>query len=375
MDAGRLTDPLRRHLGSTVARFVSPTHRCPMAGQAMSRELLLSDFDFELPKELIAQRPLAERGASRLLRLAGERIQDLHFDDLASLLEPGELLLLNDTRVLKARLYGNKKSGGRVEVLVERLLDGRRALALLRTSHGARAGLQIDFQQARAQVSGRHGDMVELVFDTDVATLMERQGQVPLPPYIEHVPDTEDEARYQTVYARHPGAVAAPTAGLHLSEALIERLRLRGIVVAFVTLHVGAGTFQPVRSERVAEHVMHTERFEVPPATAQAVNAALAAGRRVVAVGTTALRAIESASRDGRVAATRGETRLFIVPGYRFQVVDRLITNFHLPRSTLLMLVSAFAGVEAVRHAYRHAVAQGYRFFSYGDAMLAERAK
>jgi S-adenosylmethionine:tRNA ribosyltransferase-isomerase len=345
-----------------------------MAGQAMQRDLTLSDFDYELPEALIAQRPLADRAGSRLLHLEGSHLTDLNFADLPGLLLAGDLVLLNDTRVIKARLFGCKPSGGRVEALIERLLGPRKALALLRTSHSPRSGQTIDFAGAQARVTGRSEDLFELQFDCDVLPLLARVGQVPLPPYIEHSPDAQDKARYQTVYARCEGAVAAPTAGLHLTEALLERLRARGVATAFVTLHVGAGTFAPVRTERVSDHVMHAERYQVGEATAQAVNATRAAGGRVLAVGTTALRAIESAAREGIVYAADGETRLFIVPGHRFQVVDRLITNFHLPRSTLLMLVSAFSGLEAVRGAYRHAIEHRYRFYSYGDAMLAERA-
>jgi S-adenosylmethionine:tRNA ribosyltransferase-isomerase len=336
-------------------------------------DLKLADFDFDLPAGLIAQRPLADRAASRLLHLAGRELADLHFSDLPGLLQAGDLLLLNDTRVIKARLLGAKPSGGRVEALIERVLTPRTALALLRTSHPPRLGQKIDFTGAQAVVIARTEDLFELQFDCDVAPLLQRIGQVPLPPYIEHAADALDEARYQTVYARQDGAVAAPTAGLHLTQALLERLRKRGVVTAFITLHVGAGTFAPVRSERVADHVMHAERYQVSAATAQAVNAQRAAGGRIVAVGTTALRAIESAAREGVVYAADAETRLFIVPGHRFQVVDRLITNFHLPRSTLLMLVCAFAGLEPVKLAYRHAIERGYRFYSYGDAMLAER--
>jgi S-adenosylmethionine:tRNA ribosyltransferase-isomerase len=338
-------------------------------------DLKLADFDFELPAHLIAQRPLPDRAASRLLHLAGGALADRRFSHLPDLLAAGDLVLLNDTRVIKARLLGFKPSGGRVEVLIERVLAPRTALALLRTSHSPRSGQRIDFGSAQALVGGRSEDLFELQFDTEVLPLLERVGQVPLPPYIGHAPDALDEARYQTVYARCAGAVAAPTAGLHLTQALLERLRARGVATAFVTLHVGAGTFAPVRTERVADHVMHAERFQVSEATARAVNATRAAAGRVVAVGTTALRAIESAARDGLVTATDAETRLFIVPGYRFQVVDRLITNFHLPRSTLLMLVCAFAGLDPVKHAYRHAIGQGYRFYSYGDAMLAERQR
>ena len=346
----------------------------PMAGQAMQRDLNLAAFDFELPPALIAQRPLHDRSASRLLHLAEGNTADLQFAQLPELIEAGDLVLLNDTRVIKARLFGTKPSGGRVEALIERVLEPRRALALLRTSHAPRSGQRIDFGAAQAQVAGRCGDLFELVFDTEVLELLERSGQVPLPPYIEHEPDALDQTRYQTVYARHPGAVAAPTAGLHLTQALLQQLSDRKVSLAFITLHVGAGTFAPVRTERVADHVMHAERYQVPHATAHAVNAARAAGRRVLAVGTTALRAIESAARDGVAYPADGETRLFICPGYRFQVVDRLITNFHLPRSTLLMLVCAFAGLEPVLRAYRHAIDRGYRFYSYGDAMLAERA-
>ena len=345
-----------------------------MAGQAMPSDLKLSDFDYSLPQALIAQRPLADRAASRLLHLAGDRIADLHFADLPGLLEAGDLVVLNDTRVIKARLFGFKPSGGRVEALIERILDPRSALALLRSSHPPRGGQLIDFDGAQARVVGRAGDLFELQFDTEVAPLLERIGQVPLPPYIGHAPDAQDEARYQTVYARHGGAVAAPTAGLHLTRQLLERLHARGVAVAFVTLHVGAGTFAPVRAERVADHVMHAERYQVTEAAAHAVNSTRAARGRVLAVGTTALRALESAARDGIVYAADAETRLFIHPGHRFQVVDRLVTNFHLPRSTLLMLVCAFAGVEPVRCAYRHAIDLAYRFYSYGDAMLLERA-
>ncbi len=340
----------------------------------MSSDPKLSDFDYELPEALIAQRPLADRGASRLLHLAGDRIEDRQFADLPGLLEPGDLVVLNDTRVIKARLFGVKPSGGRVEALIERILDPHTALALLRSSHPLRSGQPVDFAGAHAYMVGRSGDLFELRFDTEVAPLLERIGQVPLPPYIEHAPDAQDEARYQTVYARCAGAVAAPTAGLHLTQQLLQRLGARGIGVAFVTLHVGAGTFAPVRTERLADHAMHAERYQVAQEAARAINATRAAGRRVLAVGTTALRAVESAARDGIVYAAEGETRLFIVPGHRFQVVDRLVTNFHLPRSTLLMLVTAFAGAEPVRRCYRHAIERGYRFYSYGDAMLAERA-
>ena len=350
-----------------------------MAGQAVddSAGLTLADFDFDLPAELIAQQPLDDRAASRLLHVQPRQLADLRFADLPDLMQPGEVMVFNDTRVIRARLFGRKPSGGRVEALIERVVDGRRALALLRTSHRPRAGTQIlfgaDDDPVVATVVGRHDDFFELDFSRDVQATLDRLGHVPLPPYITHADSAQDAERYQTVYAQRAGAVAAPTAGLHFTAGLMAALRDRGVRCAFVTLHVGAGTFQPVRSERIAEHRMHGERYEIPAATAQAVNAARAAGRPVTAVGTTSLRALESAVREGRIGAGGGETRLFITPGYRFRAVDRLITNFHLPRSTLLMLVSAFAGIERIRSAYAHAIAQRYRFFSYGDAMLLER--
>jgi S-adenosylmethionine:tRNA ribosyltransferase-isomerase len=350
-----------------------------MAGQAVdSGGLALADFDFDLPPELIAQHPLADRAASRLLHVQPRQLADLRFAELPRLIAPGEVLVFNDTRVIRARLFGRKPSGGRIEALVERLLDERRALALLRTSHSPKAGTRILFgdgdEPVIATVVARHEELFELAFSREVTATLEHFGHVPLPPYIRHADDAHDAERYQTVYAKRAGAVAAPTAGLHFTAELLEALRGRGAHCVFVTLHVGAGTFQPVRSERIAGHRMHAERYEIPPATAAAVNAARAAGRPVTAVGTTSLRALESAARDGGLAAGSGETRLFITPGYAFRAVDRLLTNFHLPRSTLLMLVSAFAGIERIRGAYAHAVAQRYRFFSYGDAMLLERS-
>jgi S-adenosylmethionine:tRNA ribosyltransferase-isomerase len=349
-----------------------------MAGQAVDRDgLTLADFDFELPSELIAQHPLPDRSASRLLHVLPDRRVDLCFADLPGQVAPGEVLVFNDTRVIKARLFGRKPSGGRVEVLVERLLDGRRALALLRTSHSPRTGAQVLIgagdDVVTATVAGRHDDFFELAFSHDVAETLDRLGHVPLPPYITHGDDAGDEARYQTVYARHPGAVAAPTAGLHFTPQLMAALRRQGAQCVFVTLHVGAGTFQPVRVEHIAGHRMHAERFEIAPAAAAVINQAKAAGRRITAVGTTSLRALEAAARHHQVIAGSDETRLFITPGHEFQIVDRLITNFHLPKSTLLMLVGAFAGLERIRRAYAHAIAQRYRFFSYGDAMLLER--
>ena len=338
----------------------------------------LSDFDYPLPPELIAQHPAPERTASRLLHLDGKSgaIEDLRFPDIARLIQAGDVLVLNDTRVVKARLHGRKDSGGEIEVLIERMLDAHRALAQARSSKPLKAGRRIAFGPGvEAEVLGRHDEFFELRFDDEVMRVMERHGEVPLPPYITHEARADDEARYQTVYAEVPGAVAAPTAGLHFDAALLQALRAKGVAIARLTLHVGAGTFQPVRVDDVSRHVMHSEWYSVPEATVEAIASARAAGGRVIAVGTTALRALESAAAGGELRAGSAETRLFIVPGYEFKVVDRLVTNFHLPKSTLLMLVSAFAGPENIRRAYAHAVAQRYRFFSYGDAMLLERAQ
>ena len=349
-----------------------------MAGQAVQQPLTLADFDFDLPAELIAQRPLAERAASRLLHVRSDALADLRFTGLPQLVEPGEVLVFNDTKVIKARLYGRKPSGGKVEALIERQLGPTRASVLLRASHTPKDGNVLHFGEganaAAATVVGRHDDVFELEFDRDVADVLDRWGRVPLPPYITHSDTAEDLARYQTVFAARPGAVAAPTAGLHFTAELLEALQARGALCVNVTLHVGAGTFQPVRTERIAEHRMHAERYEIDAAAAAAINTAKREGRRVTAVGTTSLRALESAAHDASVAAGPGETRLFITPGYEFRIVERLLTNFHLPRSTLLMLVSAFAGVERIRRAYAHAIARRYRFYSYGDAMLIEKA-
>jgi S-adenosylmethionine:tRNA ribosyltransferase-isomerase len=336
----------------------------------------LSDFDYALPAELIAQHPPPTRTASRLLHLDGPSgaMRDLAFRDIVGLVGAQDVLVVNDTRVIKARLHGHKDSGGEVEVLVERLLDTYRALAQVRASKTPRAGRSLVFaRDVRAEVLGREGEFFELGFAAPVLEVLAAHGEVPLPPYIAHAAAHEDEARYQTVYARAPGAVAAPTAGLHFDEALLAALRSKGAAIASITLHVGAGTFQPVRVEEISAHVMHSEWYDVPRASVEAIAAARAAGGRVIAVGTTALRALESAAAAGELRAGAAETRLFITPGYRFRVVDRLLTNFHLPKSTLLMLVSAFAGVDNIRRAYAHAVERRYRFFSYGDAMLLER--
>jgi len=331
----------------------------------------LSDFDFDLPQELIAQLPLPERSASRLLHVDGDALHDRAFADIVDLLAPGDVLVFNDTRVLKARFFGMKETGGKVEVLIERVLDNRTVHAQVRASKSPQAGSAIRLADAFDVVVGaRAGEFYVLTFPSDVFDLIEAHGRLPLPPYIEHAADEFDERRYQTVYAKQPGAVAAPTAGLHFDQPLLDKLREKGVRMAFVTLHVGAGTFQPVRTENLAEHKMHSEWYTIPQETVDAVRAAKAAGRHVVAVGTTSMRALESASQSGPLQAGSADTALFITPGYVFKTVDRLITNFHLPKSTLLMLVSAFAGYERVRAAYAHAIERRYRFFSYGDAML-----
>ena len=338
----------------------------------------IEDFDYPLPPELIAQHPAADRAASRLLHLDGASgaLEDRGFRDIVELVDAKDVLVFNDTKVIKARLHGRKDTGGEVEILVERILDPSRALAHVRASKPLRAGRQIRLARGGiVEILGRQGELFELLFlDGPVLDVLEAWGEVPLPPYIEHVPEAEDEKRYQTVYARAPGAVAAPTAGLHFDAAILDALRVKGVSLASLTLHVGAGTFQPVRVEEVSRHVMHSEWYSVPQETVDAIAAAKKRGGRVMGVGTTTLRALESAAAAGELTAGTAETRLFIVPGYRFRVVERLLTNFHLPRSTLLMLVSAFAGTENIRRAYAHAVKERYRFFSYGDAMLIERA-
>jgi S-adenosylmethionine:tRNA ribosyltransferase-isomerase len=337
----------------------------------------LSDFDFELPSELVAQYPLPNRGDSRLLCLDGPsgELEDRRFRDLPGFLRPGDLLVFNDTRVVRARLHGRKETGGRVEVLVERLEDARTALAHVRASKALRAGMRLVLGDGiQVRVLGREGELYQLVSDGDgFPAIMERHGHMPLPPYIERGDEVVDEERYQTVYARKDGAVAAPTAGLHFEQAMLDKLGAQGVVQTHVTLHVGAGTFQPVRVKTLDDHVMHSEYLEVSQEVCDLVRSTRAHGGRVVAVGTTSVRSLESAAADGDLSPYTGDTRLFIRPGYRFRVVDLLITNFHLPQSTLLMLVSAFAGYRQVMQAYRHAVEHGYRFFSYGDAMLLTR--
>jgi len=345
---------------------------------AMPRTHTASDFDFALPPELIAQQPAAERSGSRLLDGRSAVPVDRSFRELPALLAPGDLLVFNDTRVIKARLFGAKGSGGGVEALVERVLPKHEVLMHLRASKSPKPGSRVRFAEAfDAEVLGRggpDGSLFHLRFPADPLLLLERHGHVPLPPYITHDDTAEDESRYQTVFAARPGAVAAPTAALHFYAGVLDALAQRGVKLAQVTLHVGAGTFQPVRAENLAEHRMHSEWFEVSEATVQAVARTRAAGGRVVAVGTTTLRALESAALGGTLQAGSRDTDIFITPGFAFRVVDDLVTNFHLPRSTLMMLVSALAGFEHVQALYAHAIRQRYRFFSYGDAMLLSRA-
>ena len=348
--------------------------------------LRTADFAYDLPPELIAQAPLSERSAGRMLALdrSTGAFADRRVRDLPAFLAPGDLLVLNDTRVVAARVFGTKPSGGRVEILLERPLGEREALAQMRASKPIRDGLEITTPGGTVQVLAREGDLWRLRLPLPVLDFFERWGHMPLPPYIQRPASELDQQRYQTIFAREPGAVAAPTASLHFDEPLLAELRSREVSLAFVTLHVGAGTFQPVRGDDVESHVMHAERASVGAATCEAVMRARAAGRRVIAAGTTVVRALESAALSAdaqgelsgapeappRLLPWAGETRLFIKPGFRFRVVDALLTNFHLPESTLLMLVCAFAGREPVLRAYRHAVAARYRFFSYGDAML-----
>ncbi|CDQ12231.1 S-adenosylmethionine:tRNA ribosyltransferase-isomerase [Acidithiobacillus ferrivorans] len=334
-----------------------------------------SDFYYELPDALIAQAPLAERSAARMLIVDGRQgtWQDARICDLPDLLQPGDLLVLNDTRVLPARLPARKATGGAVELLLDRLVDAREGWFLAKSSKALRPGMRLHLPGgAVATVEEKDGMEVRLSLTADAQWLpiLEAEGSMPLPPYIRRAPEASDRERYQTIYAAHPGAVAAPTAGLHFDAQLLDALAARGVERTFVTLHVGAGTFLPVRSDDITEHPMHAETMEVSATTVAAVAAAKARGKRVIAVGTTACRALETAAQDGTLRPYTGETRLFIYPGKTFQVIDGLLTNFHLPESTLLMLVCAFAGMECMLAAYRHAVAEGYRFFSYGDAML-----
>ncbi len=339
------------------------------------RTFTTGDFDFALPPELIAQHPAAERSASRLLDGTTTSAKDCVFRDLPALLQPGDLLVFNDTQVVKARLFGEKPTGGKLELLVERVLESGEVVAHMKVSKKPPVGTVLRMTGGwEATLLGRwplpDGPLFHLRFSQDPYEVMARHGHVPLPPYITHADEAEDERRYQTVFARHPGAVAAPTASLHFDEPVLAALEARGIERAAVTLHVGAGTFQPVKSENIAEHHMHSERYRVPETTQAAIDACRARGGKVVAVGTTTVRTLESWAKTGQAV---GDTDIFITPGFEFRVVDRMVTNFHLPRSTLMMMISAFAGYERVMGLYQHAIAARYRFFSYGDAMLLEK--
>lgn len=348
-----------------------------LSGYPVSVPLCLLDFDYVLPPELIAQTPAATRTSSRMLHIdAAGTLHDTEFAMLAKLLRPHDLLVFNDTRVMQARLLGQKATGGKVEVLIERITAADQALAHVRSSKSPGAGTALRLADAvDVTVLGRSDDLFVLQFNAPVLEVLEQHGALPLPPYITHQPDEQDMQRYQTVYAREPGAVAAPTAGLHFDEAMLAQLDALGVEKTFVTLHVGAGTFQPVRDGDLAKHVMHAEWYTVPESTVQAIARARAAGGRVIAVGTTSVRALESAAKlDPTLNSPQsGDTRLFITPGFDYKIVDAMITNFHLPQSTLLMLVSAFIGLDTMKQAYQHAIQERYRFFSYGDAMFLER--
>lgn len=336
----------------------------------------ISEFDFVLPDELIAQYPPLQRGDSRLLVGLNDSFLDKQFCDLIDYLDMGDVLVFNNTKVMKARLFGKKESGGRIEALIERVLDDYTVLAHIRSSKSPKIGAQLIFEdKLSAVMQARQGDLFVLRFSgsLNVYQLLEQYGHLPLPPYIERLSDDQDDWRYQTVYAKYQGAVAAPTAGLHFTEQLIEKIKLKGVQVAEITLHVGAGTFQPVRVDNIVEHKMHQEWFDIPAETAVKIQTAKKKGKKIWSVGTTSLRALESAVCHGVLKSGQNETDIFITPGFQFQVVDRLITNFHLPKSTLLMLVSAFAGQAYIRELYNYAIAQHYRFFSYGDAMILAR--
>lgn len=346
------------------------------------QEQYLSDFDFDLPENLIAQYPLEDRSASRLLHVKGDQLEDLHFSDLPKLLRPDDLLVFNNTKVIKARLLGHKETGGAIEAMMERITGTFEAISMIRASKSPKQGAVLLFEdaqgqvQAKAEVLGRQGEFFKLRFEEPVLTVLDRVGKVPLPPYITHEAQKSDETRYQTVYAKDPGAVAAPTAGLHFTEKLLKEIRDMGCEEVFITLHVGAGTFQPVRVEKLSEHKMHSEWYVIDEETAAKINKAKDENRRVICIGTTSLRAVESASQEtGRIIPGARETQLFIKPGYTFRICDAMVTNFHLPKSTLLMLVSALVGKANIEKAYRHAVESKYRFFSYGDACFLEATK
>ncbi len=338
------------------------------------------DFDFDLPDALIAQYPTTKRNASRMLRLDGKtgELQNRLFQELPNHIQAGDLLVFNDTRVIKARLFGQKASGGAVEIMIERIIDEHHALAQIRASRAPKAGNRLILAEAfEVEVLDREGDLFRLHFlsDASVLDVLDQYGTLPLPPYIEHAATTTDDERYQTVFSKNLGAVAAPTAGLHFDESMLDLLKQCGVNIAYLTLHVGAGTFQPVRVDDIAQHKMHSELYSIPAETIALIHATKKAGRKVTAIGTTSLRALESAAQHDELKAGSAETNIFITPGYQFKIVDRLFTNFHLPKSTLLMLVSAFAGFDNIKLAYQHAIEQKYRFFSYGDAMLIEKAE
>ena len=343
----------------------------------------LSDFDFDLPDELIAKYPSRERSASRLLHLQRESGTESHlqFTDILQLLDDQDLMIFNDTRVIPARLYGRKSSGGKVEILIERMLDHTTVIAQVRSSKAPKAGASIHLENGRldngsadavtVQIVGRQGEFFRIEFpEPGASAILDRMGQVPLPPYIDRLSEELDQERYQTIYARHDGAVAAPTAGLHFDQGLMDRIDAKGIDRDFVTLHVGAGTFQPVRVQEIQDHQMHSEHARIPKVVCEKIAACRRRNGRVVAVGTTSVRCLETASSGGEIEPFEGETDLFIHPGYEFNCVDALLTNFHVPGSTLIMLASAFAGIDNLKSAYQSAIAEGYRFFSYGDAMF-----
>jgi S-adenosylmethionine:tRNA ribosyltransferase-isomerase len=342
--------------------------------------MLVSDYHFDLPDSLIANYPTPDRTASRLLHLDGPSGELVHrqFPDVLDLVQPGDLMVFNNTRVIPARVFGQKESGGKVEILVERVIGANEALAHVRASKSPKEGSKLFLgqdknEQIEVTMLGRSGALFHLLFAEPVLEVLSRVGHMPLPPYIERPDEESDQERYQTVYNKKPGAVAAPTAGLHFDDALLEKLKAKGVEMAFVTLHVGAGTFQPMKVDNVKDHIMHAEYVEVEQSVVDQVKATKARGGRVVAVGTTSVRSLESASQSGEIAVMQGDTSIFIYPGYEFKTVDALVTNFHLPESTLIMLISAFAGYDHVMSAYQTAVEQQYRFFSYGDAMFITR--
>lgn len=342
--------------------------------------MLVTDFDFTLPQELIAQYPLKQRSGSRLLTLEGNtgKIEHKQFVDLIDLLLPNDLLIFNDTRVLAARLEGHKQTGGKVEILIERILSEKKALAHIKASKAPKAGTELFLSEdIRLRVEGREEDLfvISLLSEIDFHALMNKLGKLPIPPYLDRQAETLDDERYQTLYAKHPGAIAAPTAGLHFDETLLNKLKQRNIQMAFVTLHVGAGTFQPVRVSTISEHHMHSEWLSVNQATCDSIKQTKASGGRVIAIGTTSVRSLETASQSGEINPFEGESRIFIYPGYQFKTVDAMVTNFHLPQSTLLMLTCAFAGFNETMLAYSVAIEQRYRFFSYGDAMFVTNKK